>query len=84
MRQRMKMWHQAAHRSELVGEAGLRTAYHRHKTAPYRNGSEITAKYSKSKTQRLAYPAGFLANHPELKKPCDCPDNGQKQKPERQ
>lgn len=31
----------AAHRSELVGEAGLRTAYHRHKTAPYRKAAKL-------------------------------------------
>ena len=30
----------ASHRSELVGEAGLRTAYHRHKTAPYRKAAK--------------------------------------------
>ena len=34
----------AAHRTELVGEAGLRTAYHRHKTAPYRRVSKLQQK----------------------------------------
>ncbi len=38
----------AAHRSELVGEAGLRTAYHRHKTAP----TERQRNYSKNQQKQ--------------------------------
>ena len=42
----------ASHRSELVGEAGLRTAYHRHKTAPYRKAAKLQQK-SQTQTQDL-------------------------------
>ena len=31
----------AAHRTELAGEAGVRTLYHRHKTAPYRRVAKL-------------------------------------------
>lgn len=56
----------AAHRSELVGEAGLRTAYHRHKTAPYRKAAKLQQKSAKANA-RLAYRQA-LSDHPELKK----------------
>ncbi len=56
----------AAHRSELVGEAGLRTAYHRHKTAPYRKAAKLQQKSAKANA-RLAYRQA-LNEHPELKK----------------
>ena len=62
----------ASHRSELVGEAGLRTAYHRHKTAPYRKAAKLQQKSAKANA-RLAYRQA-LSDHPELKKTCDCPD----------
>ena len=56
----------AAHRSELVGEAGLRTAYHRHKTAPYRKAAKLQQKSAKANA-RLAHRQA-LSDHPELKK----------------
>lgn len=56
----------AAHRSELVGEAGLRTAYHRHKTAPYRKAAKLQQKSAKANA-RLAYRQA-LNEHPDLKK----------------
>lgn len=56
----------ASHRSELVGEAGLRTAYHRHKTAPYRKAAKLQQKSAKANA-RLAYRQA-LSDHPELKK----------------
>ena len=56
----------AAHRSELVGEARLRTAYHRHKTAPYRKAAKLQQKSAKANA-RLAYRQA-LSDRPELKK----------------
>ena len=49
-----------------MGEAGLRTAYHRHKTAPYRKAAKLQQKSAKANA-RLAYRQA-LSDHPELKK----------------
>lgn len=56
----------AAHRAELVGEAGARTLYHRHKTAPYRRVTKLQQKSARANAQ-LAY-RQTLSDHPELKK----------------
>ena len=56
----------AAHRTELVGEAGARTLYHRHKTAPYRRVTKLQQKSAQANAQ-LAY-RQTLSDHPELKK----------------
>nr|AMN85520.1 metalloendopeptidase [Enterococcus faecium] len=56
----------AAHRTELVGEAGARTLYHRHKTAPYRRVTKLQQKSARA-TAQLAY-RQTLSDHPELKK----------------
>ncbi len=56
----------AAHRTELVSESGLRMAYHRHKTAPYRRVAKLQQK-SASANARLAY-RQTLHDNPELKK----------------
>ena len=56
----------AAHRTELVGEAGLRTAYHRHKTAPYRRVSKLQSKSARANAV-LSYRQA-LHDNPELKK----------------
>lgn len=56
----------AGHRTELVGEAGLRTAYRRHKTAPYRRVSKLQQKSARANAA-LAYRQA-LHDNPELKK----------------
>ena len=56
----------AAHRTELVGESGLRMAYHRHKTAPYRKVTKLRQKSAKANA-RLAYRQA-LQDNPALKK----------------
>ena len=56
----------AAHRTELLGEAGVRTLYHRHKTAPYRRVTKLQQKSARANAQ-LAY-RQTLSDHPELKK----------------
>ena len=56
----------AAHRTVLVGEAGARTLYHRHKTAPYRRVTKLQQKSARANAQ-LAY-RQTLSDHPELKK----------------
>lgn len=56
----------AAHRTELVGEAGARTLYHRHKTAPYRRVAKLQNKSARANAQ-LAYRQA-LSGNPELKK----------------
>lgn len=56
----------AAHRTELAGEAGVRTLYHRHKTAPYRRVKKLQQKSARANAQ-LAY-RQTLSEHPELKK----------------
>lgn len=56
----------AGHRTELVGEAGLRTAYRRHKTAPYRRVSKLHQKSARANAA-LAYRQA-LHDNPELKK----------------
>ncbi|MCG5033272.1 peptidoglycan DD-metalloendopeptidase family protein [Blautia massiliensis] len=56
----------AAHRTELVGEAGARTLYHRHKTAPYRRVTKLQQKSARANAQ-FAY-RQTLSDHPELKK----------------
>lgn len=56
----------AAHRTELVGESGLRMAYHRHKTAPYPQSNKAAAEISKANA-RLAYRQA-LQDNPALKK----------------
>ena len=55
----------AAHRTELVGEAGLRMAYHRHKTAPYRKVSKLQQKSARAKAT-LSYQQA-LHDNPQLK-----------------
>ena len=54
------------HRTELVGESGLRMAYHRHKTAPYRKVTKLRQKSAKANA-RLAYRQA-LQDNPALKK----------------
>ena len=56
----------AAHRTELVGESGVRTLYHRHKTAPYRRVTKLQQQSAKANA-RLAY-RQTLQDNPELKK----------------
>ena len=56
----------AAHRTELVSESGLRMAYHRHKTAPYRRVAKLQQKSARANA-RLAYRQA-LQDNPELKK----------------
>lgn len=56
----------AGHRTELVGEAGLRTAYRRHKTAPYRRVSKLHQKSARANAA-LAYRQA-LHDNPELRK----------------
>ena len=56
----------AAHRTELVSESGLRMAYYRHKTAPYRRVAKLQQKSARANA-RLAYRQA-LQNNPELKK----------------
>lgn len=56
----------AAHRTELVGESGMRTAYHRHKTAPYRRVTKLQQKTARANA-RAAYQQ-VLQDNPELKK----------------
>ena len=56
----------AAHRTELVSESGLRMAYHRHKTAPYRRVAKLQQKSARTNA-RLAY-RQTLQDIPELKK----------------
>lgn len=56
----------AAHRTELVGEAGVRTAYHRHKTAPYRRVTKLQQKTARANA-RAAYQQA-LQDNPALKK----------------
>lgn len=57
---------EAAHRTELVAESGLRIAYRRRKTAPYRKVSRLQKKAAKT-SARAAYQQA-LHDHPELKK----------------
>ena len=56
----------AAHRTELVSESGLRMAYHRHKTAPYRRVAKLQQRSARANA-RLAY-RQTLQDNPELKK----------------
>ena len=56
----------AAHRTELVTESGLRMAYHRHKTAPYRRVAKLQQRSARANA-RLAY-RQTLHDSPELKK----------------
>lgn len=56
----------AAHRTELMGESGLRMAYHRHKTAPYRRVTKLQQKSARANA-RLAY-RQTLQDNPALKK----------------
>lgn len=56
----------AAHRTELVGESGVRTLYRRHKTAPYRRVTKLQQKSARANA-RLAYRQA-LQDNPELKK----------------
>lgn len=56
----------AAHRTELAGESGLRMAYHRHKTSPYRKASKLQRQSARANAN-LAY-RQTLQEHPELKK----------------
>jgi murein DD-endopeptidase MepM/ murein hydrolase activator NlpD len=56
---------EAAHKGELMAEGGLRTAYRRHKTAPYRRVTRLERK-----TSRLRVKADFkqaVADNPKLK-----------------
>ena len=56
----------AAHRTELVGEAGVRTAWYRHKTAPYRRVERLQKRSVRAKAN-AAY-RQVLHERPELKK----------------
>ena len=56
----------AAHRTELVSESGLRMAYHRHKTAPYRRVAKLQQQSARANA-RLAY-RQTLQDNLELKK----------------
>ncbi len=56
----------AAHRTELVGEAGVRTVWYRHKTAPYRRVEKLQKKSVRAKAN-AAY-RQVLHERPELKK----------------
>ncbi|XBX06575.1 peptidoglycan DD-metalloendopeptidase family protein [Enterocloster clostridioformis] len=56
----------AAHRTELVGEAGVRTAYPRHKTALYRRVTKLQQKTARANA-RAAYQQA-LQDNPALKK----------------
>ncbi len=56
----------AAHRTEMVGEAGMRSAYHMHKTAPYRKVSKLQKKVT-SANARVAYQK-TLHDNPKLKR----------------
>ena len=56
----------AAHRTELVGEAGARTAYHRHKTAPYRKVAKLQQQSVRAQS-KAAYRQALHEN-PQLKK----------------
>lgn len=56
----------AAHRTELAGEAGLRYAYRRHKTAPYRKTARFQKKAAKAQVH-AAYQK-VLQENPKLKK----------------
>ncbi len=56
----------AAHRTELVGEAGARTVWYRHKTAPYRRVEKLQKKSVRAKAN-AAY-RQVLHDRPELKK----------------
>ena len=57
---------EAAHRTELMAESGLRMAYRRRKTAPYRKVSRLQKKAART-SARAAYQQA-LHDHPELKK----------------
>ena len=56
----------AAHRTELVGEAGARTAYRLHKTAPYRKVARLQKRAARTEA-KAAY-TKLLHDHPNLKK----------------
>ncbi len=56
----------AAHRTELIGEAGARTAYHRHKTAPYRRVAKLQQQSVRAQS-KAAYRQA-LHDNPQLKK----------------
>ena len=56
----------AAHRTELVGEAGVRTVWYRHKTAPYRRVEKLQKKSVRAKAN-AAY-RQVLHERSELKK----------------
>ncbi|MBD5549892.1 MAG: peptidoglycan DD-metalloendopeptidase family protein [Lachnospiraceae bacterium] len=56
----------AAHRTELAGEAGVRTAWHRHRTAPYRRAARLQQKSARAQAG-LAYRQA-LHDSPQLKK----------------
>ncbi len=63
----MKMWASRQPTAlNLWARQGLRTAYHRHKTAPYRKAAKLQQKSAKANA-RLAYRQA-LSDHPELKK----------------
>lgn len=57
---------EAAHRTEMVAEGGLRTLNHRRKTAPYRKVSRLQKKTTKARA-RAAYQQ-VLQENPQLKK----------------
>jgi Membrane proteins related to metalloendopeptidases len=56
----------AAHRGESLAEGGLRTAYRRHKTAPYRKVQKLERKTAKLNAKASYQQA--LQDNPELKK----------------
>lgn len=56
----------AAHQTELVGESGVRLAYRRHKTAPYRKVAKLQQQSARANAN-LAYHQ-TLQDNPQLKK----------------
>ena len=56
----------AAHRTELAGEASVRTLYHRHKTLPYRRVTKLQKKSARMQS-KVAYQQ-VLHENPQLKK----------------
>lgn len=56
----------AAHRTELAAESGVRMAYHRHKTAPYRKVAKLQQRSARANAN-LAYHQ-TLQDNPQLKK----------------
>jgi murein DD-endopeptidase MepM/ murein hydrolase activator NlpD len=56
---------QAAHQAEIIAEAGLRSAYRLHKTAPYRNVEKLTRRTTKLNNEASYQKA--LSENPKFK-----------------